>query len=182
MRRSWAINTGARAQRGNCLRRGRSLPLLAWHPNRAWHLSPHPEPRAGKARAFQEQISTPVPKHSARTALQDYLRDASKRADPKRASPAHAGKVIKRLERRCEETPEVLVTDALMNGVPGDPLPASTCSTIAERSGSSRSGVAAEEINYRRFFDVNDLAAIRMELPEVLMYASASARAHGSAV
>src|SRR5262249_33220639 len=27
--------------------------------------------------------------------------------------------------------------------------------------------VAAEEVNYRRFFDVNDLAAIRMELPEV---------------
>jgi (1->4)-alpha-D-glucan 1-alpha-D-glucosylmutase len=27
--------------------------------------------------------------------------------------------------------------------------------------------VAAEEINYRRFFDVNDLAAIRMELPQV---------------
>ena len=27
--------------------------------------------------------------------------------------------------------------------------------------------MAAEEINYRRFFDINDLAAIRMELPEV---------------
>ena len=27
--------------------------------------------------------------------------------------------------------------------------------------------VAAEEINYRRFFDINELAAIRMELPEV---------------
>src|SRR6516162_868602 len=27
--------------------------------------------------------------------------------------------------------------------------------------------VAGEEINYRRFFDVNELAAIRMELPEV---------------
>lgn len=27
--------------------------------------------------------------------------------------------------------------------------------------------VAAEEINYRRFFDINDLAAIRVELPEV---------------
>lgn len=27
--------------------------------------------------------------------------------------------------------------------------------------------VAAEEINYRRFFDVNDMAAIRVELPEV---------------
>jgi (1->4)-alpha-D-glucan 1-alpha-D-glucosylmutase len=29
-------------------------------------------------------------------------------------------------------------------------------------------GVAAEEINYRRFFDINDLAAIRVELPNVL--------------
>src|SRR5204862_793964 len=27
--------------------------------------------------------------------------------------------------------------------------------------------VAAEEINYRRFFDVNELAAIRVELPKV---------------
>src|SRR5581483_10642893 len=27
--------------------------------------------------------------------------------------------------------------------------------------------VAAEEINYRRFFDINDMAAIRVELPEV---------------
>ncbi|MHB8901061.1 MAG: hypothetical protein ACYC6Y_20120, partial [Thermoguttaceae bacterium] len=27
--------------------------------------------------------------------------------------------------------------------------------------------VAADEINYRRFFDINDLAAIRVELPEV---------------
>ena len=27
--------------------------------------------------------------------------------------------------------------------------------------------MAAEEINYRRFFDVNELAAIRMDQPEV---------------
>ena len=27
--------------------------------------------------------------------------------------------------------------------------------------------MAGEEINYRRFFDINDLAAIRMEVPEV---------------
>ena len=31
--------------------------------------------------------------------------------------------------------------------------------------------VAAEEINYRRFFDVNDLAAIRMENPAVFAQA-----------
>jgi len=29
--------------------------------------------------------------------------------------------------------------------------------------------VAAEEINYRRFFDINELAALRTEIPEVLM-------------
>ena len=28
--------------------------------------------------------------------------------------------------------------------------------------------MAAEEINYRRFFDINDLAAIRIEEPKVL--------------
>ena len=27
--------------------------------------------------------------------------------------------------------------------------------------------MASDEINYRRFFDINDLAAIRMEMPEV---------------
>jgi (1->4)-alpha-D-glucan 1-alpha-D-glucosylmutase len=33
--------------------------------------------------------------------------------------------------------------------------------------------VAAEEINYRRFFDINELAAIRMEDPEVFRYVHA---------
>jgi (1->4)-alpha-D-glucan 1-alpha-D-glucosylmutase len=33
--------------------------------------------------------------------------------------------------------------------------------------------VAADDINYRRFFDVNDLACIRMELPEVFDHAHA---------
>jgi (1->4)-alpha-D-glucan 1-alpha-D-glucosylmutase len=27
--------------------------------------------------------------------------------------------------------------------------------------------VAADEINYRRFFDINDMAAVRIEFPEV---------------
>jgi (1->4)-alpha-D-glucan 1-alpha-D-glucosylmutase len=37
---------------------------------------------------------------------------------------------------------------------------------------------AADEINYRRFFDVNDLAAISMELPEVFHAAHALLRPH----
>ena len=46
---------------------------------------------------------------------------------------------------------------------------ASTCSTRSCRAQAYRLAdwrVAGEEINYRRFFDVNDLAAIRMEEPE----------------
>ncbi|HVR18681.1 MAG TPA: malto-oligosyltrehalose synthase, partial [Polyangiaceae bacterium] len=56
-----------------------------------------------------------------------------------------------------------------LNGVPG--LPASfdeldrLISNQSYRLASWQ--VAVEEINYRRFFDVNDLAAIRMELPSV---------------
>ena len=57
----------------------------------------------------------------------------------------------------------------IINGKPGD----SRSFDALERCLSDQAyrlafwRVAAEEINYRRFFDINDLAAIRMELPEV---------------
>ncbi len=63
------------------------------------------------------------------------------------------------------------ITDALaeVNGTPGDPRSFDRLDELlndqAYRLAFWR--VAAEEINYRRFFDVNDLAALRMELPEV---------------
>ena len=57
----------------------------------------------------------------------------------------------------------------IINGTPGDPRSFDALDALlsdqAYRLAFWR--VAAEEINYRRFFDVNDLAAIRMELPEV---------------
>jgi (1->4)-alpha-D-glucan 1-alpha-D-glucosylmutase len=57
----------------------------------------------------------------------------------------------------------------LFNGTPGDPrsmdLLDSLLADQAYRVAYWR--VAGEEINYRRFFDINDLAAIRMEEPEV---------------
>ncbi len=95
--------------------------------------------------------------------------------DPERiAERAREKEIIKkRLERRCEEAPEVqgAIEQALtiINGTPGearsfDRLDA-LLSDQAYRLAFWR--VAAEEINYRRFFDINDLAAIRMELPEV---------------
>ncbi len=81
--------------------------------------------------------------------------------------------IKRRLERRCEEAPLVLeaIERALtiINGNPGEPRSFDALDQLlgdqAYRLAFWR--VAAEEINYRRFFDVNDLAAIRMELPEV---------------
>jgi len=95
--------------------------------------------------------------------------------DPERiAERAREKEIIKRrLERRCQEAPQVeaALRQAVeqINGKPGDPRSFDALDALlndqAYRLAFWR--VAAEEINYRRFFDVNDLAAIRMELPEV---------------
>ncbi len=55
------------------------------------------------------------------------------------------------------------------NGSPGAPRSFDLLHGLIERQSYRLAfwRVAAEEINYRRFFDVNELAAIRMELPEV---------------
>ena len=57
----------------------------------------------------------------------------------------------------------------LFNGTPGDPHSFDLLDDLlgeqAYRVAYWR--VAGEEINYRRFFDINELAAIRMEVPEV---------------
>jgi (1->4)-alpha-D-glucan 1-alpha-D-glucosylmutase len=57
----------------------------------------------------------------------------------------------------------------LFNGTAGDPRSFDLLDGLIERQVYRLAfwKVAAEEINYRRFFDINELAAIRMELPEV---------------
>ncbi len=95
--------------------------------------------------------------------------------DPERiAERAREKEVIKRrLERRCHEAPPVqeAVEKALtiINGTRGDPRSFDALDALltdqAYRLAFWR--VAAEEINYRRFFDINDLAAIRVEVAEV---------------
>lgn len=95
--------------------------------------------------------------------------------DPERiAERAREKEIIKRrLERRCEEEPKVqqAIEKALtqINGAPGDPRSFDKLDQLLNEQSYRLAfwRVAAEEINYRRFFDVNDLAAIRMELPEV---------------
>jgi (1->4)-alpha-D-glucan 1-alpha-D-glucosylmutase len=95
--------------------------------------------------------------------------------DPERIAERTREKEIikRRLERRCQEAP--LVQEAIekalaiINGTPGDARSFDALDALlidqAYRLAFWR--VAAEEINYRRFFDINDLAAIRMEVPEV---------------
>jgi (1->4)-alpha-D-glucan 1-alpha-D-glucosylmutase len=95
--------------------------------------------------------------------------------DPKRiAERTREKKIIKRrLERRCAEAPQVsqAIEKALaqINGNPGDPRSFDKLDELLNAQSYRLAfwRVAAEEINYRRFFDVNDLAAIRVELPKV---------------
>jgi (1->4)-alpha-D-glucan 1-alpha-D-glucosylmutase len=55
------------------------------------------------------------------------------------------------------------------NGTPGQPRSYDLLDGLIERQSYRLAfwRVAAEEINYRRFFDINELAAIRVDLPEV---------------
>ncbi len=95
--------------------------------------------------------------------------------DPKRIVERIREKEIikRRLERRCTEAPQVqqAIEKALaqINGEPGDPRSFDALDELLNAQSYRLAfwRVAAEEINYRRFFDVNDLAAIRVELPEV---------------
>jgi (1->4)-alpha-D-glucan 1-alpha-D-glucosylmutase len=81
--------------------------------------------------------------------------------------------IKRRLERRCTEAPQVqeAIEQAVaqINGTPGDGKSFDALDELLNAQSYRLAfwRVAAEEINYRRFFDVNDLAAIRMELPEV---------------
>ncbi|HEX6289660.1 MAG TPA: malto-oligosyltrehalose synthase [Herpetosiphonaceae bacterium] len=81
--------------------------------------------------------------------------------------------VKRRLNALTESDPVVAeaITSAvaIYNGVRGDPRSFDRLDELV-RAQAYRLAywrVAAEEINYRRFFDINDLAAIRMEQPEV---------------
>lgn len=95
--------------------------------------------------------------------------------DPKRIAERIREKEIikRRLERRCAEASQVqqAIEKALVqiNGEPGDPRSFDALDQLLNAQSYRLAfwRVAAEEINYRRFFDVNDLAAIRVELPKV---------------
>ncbi|MBY0229158.1 MAG: malto-oligosyltrehalose synthase [Gemmataceae bacterium] len=79
----------------------------------------------------------------------------------------------RRLAALADATPEAReeIEEAvkLFNGAPGDPASFDALDGLLAEQPYRLAywQVAADEINYRRFFDVNDLAAIRTEVPEV---------------
>jgi (1->4)-alpha-D-glucan 1-alpha-D-glucosylmutase len=110
---------------------------------------------------------------SIRTAL-EYLPRRTETDPQKIAERAREKEIIKRrLERRCQEWPQVqkAIERAVeeINGRRGDPSSFDALDELLNAQAYRLAfwRVAAEEINYRRFFDVNHLAAIRQEESEV---------------
>ncbi len=95
--------------------------------------------------------------------------------DPEKVSERMLEKEVikRRLGRLCRECPQMLEGIELainaFHGEPGDPASFDPLHELLEAQMYRLSywRVAAEEINFRRFFDINELAAIRVELPEV---------------
>ncbi|MCI0738456.1 MAG: malto-oligosyltrehalose synthase [Gemmataceae bacterium] len=81
--------------------------------------------------------------------------------------------IKKRLATLVSASPEVRstieATVTVFNGKPGEPHSFDLLHVLIEAQAFRPAywRVATEEINYRRFFDINDLAAIRVERPEV---------------
>ena len=95
--------------------------------------------------------------------------------DPERLAERHREKeVAKRrlgeLVRRSEAIEAFIAENVrLFNGQPGVPSSVDLLDSLLGEQAYRLSHwrVASEEINYRRFFDINELAAVRMEDPEV---------------
>ncbi|MGE0115562.1 MAG: malto-oligosyltrehalose synthase [Steroidobacteraceae bacterium] len=79
----------------------------------------------------------------------------------------------RRLVRLCERSPEIVgyihAAVAQMNGRPDEPHSFDALHALLEAQTYRLSfwRVATDEINFRRFFDINDLAALRMDDPAV---------------
>lgn len=96
-------------------------------------------------------------------------------SDPERIVERYREKEVvkRRLWSLCNECPEIRRfidrNTGIFNGERGAPASFDLLDDLLRRQvyRLSHWRVATEEINYRRFFDINDLAAIRMENPQV---------------
>jgi (1->4)-alpha-D-glucan 1-alpha-D-glucosylmutase len=107
------------------------------------------DPLAGFARDFAALAKLPAA--AARERAGEIKRGLAERA----ASPPIAAAIAKALQQFA--------------GVPGEPESFAPLHRLLEAQSYRIADwrVAGEEINYRRFFNINDLAGLRMELPEL---------------
>jgi (1->4)-alpha-D-glucan 1-alpha-D-glucosylmutase len=82
-----------------------------------------------------------------------------------RDKEAHKRRLLRLLERSPEIQQHIDATIARVNGTAGDPHSFDALDALLDAQAYRLSywRVAGDEINYRRFFDVNDLAALRMD-------------------
>jgi (1->4)-alpha-D-glucan 1-alpha-D-glucosylmutase len=82
-----------------------------------------------------------------------------------RDKEAHKRRLVRLIERSPAALSYIDAAVTRMNGVPGEPASFDALDALLEAQAYRLAywRVAAYEINYRRFFDVNDLAALRMD-------------------
>ena len=132
------------------------------------------EQRRDELATFLGEVPEPLAEYdSILTAIRNLpLRSET---DPARVAESQREKEVikRRLAALTEANPSVRAfledTVALFNGTPGQSESFDLLDTLlqAQVYRLCHWRVASEEINYRRFFDVNELAALSMEKPEV---------------
>lgn len=113
--------------------------------------------------------------HAEVIAVSDRLRSMADETAPERRAhfPAESEAAKRRLAEAIAASPTlgraIERAVAVVNGVPGLPESFGTLHRILEMQAyrPAHWRVAASDINYRRFFDINGLAGIRVELPAV---------------
>jgi (1->4)-alpha-D-glucan 1-alpha-D-glucosylmutase len=96
-------------------------------------------------------------------------REASHLHDRYREQEISARRLSELLQRNEHVAEALALALEEMNGQPGDPLSFNRLDELLDAQPYRLSywRTAVDEINYRRFFDINELAAIRVEEPEV---------------
>ncbi len=140
-----------------------------------------PEPSAsGEPGELADLAALVDPAAEARLELQSIITAARNLPDRLETDPgrlierAREKEVVKRRLAHLMTTNEVAraaveAAVAAYHGTPGDPASFDRLDTLLRQQAYRLAywRVAGEEINYRRFFDVNELAGIRVELPQV---------------
>lgn len=96
-------------------------------------------------------------------------KEPEKRAERARDKEIHKRRLAALCERSHEAVQSIAETVESVNGTAGDPGSFEQLHELIKAQAFRLAywRVAADDINYRRFFDVNDLAALRQENPQV---------------